>query len=93
MCKIHKNFLAPTYSEALTFQDFVKKDSSYISVRKPARLKLAPKENFDLEKMIEAGVDLKKVDCRILEPKTIDLRPKSKPQTQKTEQTTAQTKE
>ena len=77
----------------MTFQDFVKKDSSYISVRKPARLKLAPKENFDLEKMIEAGVDLKKVDCRILEPKTIDLRPKSKPQTQKTEQTTAQTKE
>lgn len=88
MFKIHKNVLAPTYSEALTFQDFVKKDTSYISVRKPARLKLAPKENFDLEKMIEAGVDLKKVDCRILEPKTIDLTPKpQKPQTKKTEQT------
>ena len=43
--------------------------------------------------MIEAGVDLKKVDCRILEPKTIDLRPKSKPQTQKTEQTELTTKE
>ena len=93
MFKIHKNILAPTYSEALTFQDFVKKESSYISVRKPARLKLAPKENFNLEKMIESGVDLKKVDCRILEPKTIKLTPKSKPQTQKTEQTELQTKE
>ena len=94
MFKIHKNVLAPTYSESLTFQDFVKKESSYISVRKPARLKLPPKENFNLEKMIEAGVDLKKVDCRILEPKTIDLRPKpQKPQTQKTEQTELTTKE
>ena len=43
--------------------------------------------------MIEAGVDLKKVDCRILEPKTIDLRPKSKPQTQQTEQTQLNTEE
>ena len=93
MFKTHENILAPTYSEALTFQDFVKKESSYISVRKPARLKLPPKENFNLEKMIEAGVDLKKVDCRILEPKTIDLRPKSKPQTQKIEQTTTKTEE
>ena len=93
MFKTHKNVLLPTYSEPLTFEDFVKKESSYISVRKLARLKLPPKENFNLEKMIEAGVDLKKVDCRILEPKTIDLRPKSKPQTQKTEQTTTQTEE
>lgn len=94
MFKTHKNILAPTYSEALTFQDFVKKESSYISVRKPARLKLAPKENFNLEKMIEAGVDLKKVDCRILEPKTIDLTPRpQKPQTKKTEQTELETKE
>ena len=87
-------FFSPTYSEPLTFEDFVKKESSYISVRKPARLKLAPKENFNLEKMIEAGVDLKKVDCRILEPKTIDLTPKpQKPQTQKTEQTEIKTEE
>lgn len=94
MFKNHKNVLAPTYSESLTFEDFVKKESSYISVRKPARLKLAPKENFNLEKMIEAGVDLKKVDCRILEPKTIDLTPKpQKPQTQKTEQTELKTEE
>ena len=87
MFKTHKNVLLKTHSEPLTFEDFVKKESSYISVRKLARAKLPPKENFNLEKMIEAGVDLKKVDCRILEPKTIDLTPKSKPQTQKTEQT------
>ena len=93
MFKIHKNILVPTYSEALTFQDFVKKEFFYISVRKPARLKLPPKENFNLEKMIESGVDLKKVDCRILEPRTIKLTPKSKPQTQKTVQTTTQTEE
>lgn len=90
MFKIHKNVLLPTYSESLTTQDFVKKESSYISVRKPARIKLPPKENFDLKKMIDAGVDLKKVDCRILEPKTIDLRPR-KLQTQKTDQTTTKT--
>lgn len=94
MFKTHKNVLLKTYSEPLTFEDFVKKESSYISVRKPARLKLPPKENFDLEKMIEAGVDLKKVDCRILEPKTIDLTPKpQKPQTTKTEQTELKTEE
>ena len=93
MFKIHKNILAPAYSEPLTFEDFVKKESSYISVRKPARLKLSPKENFNLEKMIEAGVDLKKVDCRILEPKTIDLTPKSMPQTKKTEPTEPTIKE
>jgi len=87
MFKRHENVLLKTQSEPLTFQDFVKKENCFISVRKPARLKLAPKENFNLEKMIEAGVDLKKVDCRILEPKTIKLAPKSKPQTQKTEQT------
>lgn len=87
MFKIHKNVLLKTQSEPLTFQDFVKKENRYVSVRKPARLKLAPKENFNLEKMIEAGVDLKKVDCRILEPKTIDLTAKLKPQATKTEQT------
>lgn len=94
MFKTHKNVLLKTHSEALTSQDFVKKDDRYISVRKPARLKLPPKENFNLEKMIEAGVDLKKVDCRILEPKTIDLTPKpQKPQTKKTEQTELNTEE
>lgn len=76
MFKTHENVLLKTYSEPLTFQDFVKKENCFVAVRKPARLKLAPKENFNLEKMIEAGVDLKKVDCRILEPKTIDLSPK-----------------
>lgn len=85
MFKIHENVLLKTHSEPLTFQDFVKKENCYISVHKPARLKLAPKENFNLEKMIEAGVDLKKVDCRILEPKSIKLTLK-----QKTEQTTTQ---
>ena len=43
--------------------------------------------------MIEAGVDLKKVDCRILEPKIIKLTPKLKSQTQKTEQTELTNKE
>lgn len=93
MFKRHENVLLKTQSEGLTFQDFVKKEDRYISVRKPARVKLPPKENFNLEKMIEAGVDLKKVDCRILEPKTIDLTPKAKPQTQKTEQTELNTEE
>lgn len=89
MFKRHENVLQKTYSESLTSQDFVKKDSSYISVRKPARVKLPPKENFDLKKMIEAGVDLKKVDCRILEPKTIDFRPrKIATKTQQTELST-----
>lgn len=92
MFKVYKNVLLPTYSEFLTTQDFVKKEDRYISVRKPARIKLPPKENFDLKKMLDAGVDLKKVDCRILEPKTIDLRPrKSKPQTQQTATKTEQT--
>ena len=91
MFKTHKNVLLPTYSEPLTFEDFVKKESSYISVRKPARLKLAPKENFNLKKMIDAGVDLKKVDCRILEPKTIDLRPRKT--VTKTEQTVTKTEQ
>ena len=84
MFKIHKNVLLKTQSEPLMFQDFVKKENCYVSVRKLARLKLAPKENFNLQKMIEAGVDLKQVNCKILEPKTIDLTPKavkpSKPQ-------------
>lgn len=100
MFKRHENVLLKTYSEALTTQDFVKKESSYISVRKPARIKLPPKENFNLEKMIDAGVDLKKVDCRILEPKTIDLRPRNiakkteqTQQTQQTQQTELQTKD
>lgn len=96
MFKRHENVLLPTYSESLTFQDFVKKEDSYISVRKPARVKLPPKENFNLEKMINAGVDLKKVDCRILEPKSIDLRPRktqNTQQNQKTEQTELQTNE
>lgn len=94
MFKRHENVLLKTQSESLTFQDFVKKENCYVSVRKPARLKLAPKENFILEKMIEAGVDLKKVDCRILEPKTIDLIPKAvKSSKQKTEQTTTQNSE
>lgn len=87
MFKIHKNVLLKTQSEPLTFQDFVKKENCYVSVRKPARLKLAPKENFNLEKMIEAGVDLKQVNCKILEPRTIDLTPKAV-KTSKPQQTT-----
>jgi len=93
MFKRHENVLLKTQSEPLTFQDFVKKENCFISVRKPARLKLAPKENFNLEKMIEAGVDLKKVDCRILEPKSIDLTPKAVKSKQKTELTTQNTEE
>jgi len=88
MFKIHKNVLLKTQSEPLTFHDFVKKENCYVSVRKPARLKLASKENFNLEKMIEAGVDLKQVNCKILEPKTIDLRLKKTATAPKTEQTT-----
>ena len=38
MFKRHENVLLKTYSESLTSQDFVKKESSYISVRKPARV-------------------------------------------------------
>ena len=87
MFKRHENVLLKTHSESLTSQDFVKKGSSYISVRKPARVKLPPKENFDLKKMIDAGVELKKVDCRILEPKTIDLPKKTATKTQQIEQT------
>ena len=90
MFKTHKNVLLKTQSEPLTFQDFVKKQNCYVSVRKPARLKLASKENFNLEKMIEAGVDLKQVNCKILEPKTIDLKPKAVKPT-KSEQTTLST--
>lgn len=77
MFKSHKNTLTPTQSEALTFQDYEQKENTYISVRKPARLKLAPKENFNLEKLINAGVDLKQVNCKILEPKEINLQPKT----------------
>jgi len=91
MFKRHENVLQKTYSESLTSQDFVKKEGSYISVRKPARVKLPPKENFDLKKMIDAGVDLKKVDCRILEPKTMDLRPRKT--TTKTDQTATKTQQ
>lgn len=87
MFKIHKNVLLKTQSEPLFFDDFVKKQNCYVSVRKPARLKLAPKENFNLEKMIEAGVDLKQVNCKILEPKTIDLTSKAV-KTSKPQQTT-----
>ena len=59
---------------------------------------LPPKENFDLKKMIDAGVDLKKVDCRILEPRTIDLRPrktvaKTEQIAKKTQQTELNTNE
>jgi len=93
MFKIHKNVLLKTQSESLTFQDFVKKENCYMSVQKPARLKLAPKENFNLEKMIEAGVDLKKVDCRILEPKTIDLTPKAVKPTKPQQITTSKIEE
>lgn len=89
MFKIHKNVLLKTQSEPLTFQDFVKKENCYVSVRKLARLKLAPKENFNLEKMIEAGVDLKQVNCKILEPKTIDLTPKAVKPTNKPKEITS----
>lgn len=91
MFKRHENVLLPTYSETLTTQDFVKKEDRYILVRKPARIKLPPKENFDLKKMLDAGVELKKVDCRILEPKTIDLRPRKT--TTKIDQTATKTQQ
>lgn len=90
MFKIHNNSLTPIESEPLTFQDYEQKENTYVSVRKPARLKLAPKENFNLEKLINAGVDLKQVNCKILEPKEINLQPKTKKSAfvSKTEQTT-----
>jgi len=93
MFKIHKNVLLKTQSEPLTFQDFVKKQNCYVSVRKLARLKLAPKENFNLQKMIEAGVDLKQVNCKILEPKTIDLTPKAVKPTKPQQTTPPKTEE
>ena len=88
MFKKHENVLLKTQSEPLQFEDFEKKEGSYISIRKPARLKLAPKENFNLQKMLEAGVDLKQVNCKILEPKFIDLRPKKTATSSKITQTT-----
>lgn len=93
MFKTHENVLLKTQSEPLFFEDFVKKENSYISVRKPARIKLAPKENFNLQKMIEAGVDLKQVNCKILEPKEINLKSLAKKTatSSTTEQTTIST--
>lgn len=63
----------------------VNQDGQYFHQPTLQRRKLPPKKNFDLKSLLDAKVDLERVNCKIFQAKQLDLTPSLETETTITE--------